>query len=318
MKKIFSSPKKAIIFVVCVVAVLGAISITAVKSTLISKEDAKEAALRDAGLSETEASALRTRLEFEDGRFQYEVDFYSNGVAYEYQIQAKDGDIIARDMEGGANNDVYGQELQQGTSKQSAADEERSVPPQETTEQRSLEDGDASAQSQRAVGASPSAEGNTGAQSQGKSLEEAKAAALTDAGLAEANVTFKKTELDHERGMQVYDIEFYTADAEYDYKINASDGTVVEKSVEAFLRQTHAADGSANADDNYIGVDRAKEIALNHANLKESDVRFAKAKLENDDGSVEYEIEFYFERAEYGYTIDAVSGNIIEYDVDYD
>ena len=52
--------------------------------------------------------------------------------------------------------------------------------------------------------------------------------------------------------------------------------------------------------------------------MNESDVQFAKAKLENDDGGVEYEIEFYSGRTEYDYTIDAVSGNIIEYDVDYD
>ena len=100
MKKLFSTPKKVIILVLCVVVIIAAISVVAVKSTLITSEEAKTVALQDAGLSEAEASALLTRLAFDDGRFQYEVDFYNNGTRYEYLIQAKDGDIIARDIEG--------------------------------------------------------------------------------------------------------------------------------------------------------------------------------------------------------------------------
>ncbi|MDE5933737.1 MAG: PepSY domain-containing protein [Lachnospiraceae bacterium] len=301
MKKLFSTPKKAIILVLCVVVVIAAMSVMAVKSTLITREEAEAVALQDAGLRDADASALRTRLAFDDGRFQYEVDFYNNGTRYEYLIQAKDGDIIARDIEGGANGNDHGPELPQNTGDRSAVDREGSAQQQKAEEERPVE------------------EGNNTVQSEGKSLEEAKAAALQDAGLSESDVTFKKTELDHDHGMQVYDIEFYTSDTEYDYEINASDGAVIEKSVESFRLQENQPDSAVNSsNDNYIGVDRAKEIALNHANLSESDVRFAKAKLENDDGSVEYEIEFYSGRTEYDYTIDAVSGNIIEYDVDYD
>ena len=297
MKKLFSTPKKAIIIVICIVVVIIAATVTAIKSTLITKAEAKITALKDAGLSEAEASALRTRLEFEDGRFQYEVDFYSNGTEYEYLIQAKNGEIIARDIEGdrNRNNDM------QDTGNQFAADENSSVQPRKDVENQ------------------PAANGNSTAQSQEDSLDTAKAAALKDAGLSESDVTFKKTELDHSHGTQVYDIEFYTSDTKYDYEIDASNGTVLEKNIEQFQSRTNPTDSTINNSSNdYIGVDRAKEIALNHAQLSESDVQFAKAKLENDDGEVEYEIEFYSGRTEYDYTIDAVSGNIIEYDVDYD
>ncbi len=297
MKKLFSTPKKAIIIVICIVVVIIAATVTAIKSTLITKAEAKIAALKDAGLSEAEASALRARLEFDDGRFQYEVDFYSNGTEYEYLIQAKNGEIIARDIEGdrNRNNDM------QDTGNQFAADENSSVQPRKDVENQ------------------PAANGNSTAQSQEDSLDTAKAAALKDAGLSESDVTFKKTELDHSHGTQVYDIEFYTSDTKYDYEIDASNGTVLEKNIEQFQIQTNPTDSTINNSSNdYIGVDRAKEIALNHAQLSESDVQFAKAKLENDDGEVEYEIEFYSGRTEYDYTIDAVSGNIIEYDVDYD
>ena len=297
MKKLFSTPKKAIIIVICIVVVIIAATVTAIKSTLITKAEAKIAALKDAGLSEAEASALRARLEFDDGRFQYEVDFYSNGTEYEYLIQAKNGEIIARDIEGdrNRNNDM------QDTGNQFAADENSSVQPRKDVENQ------------------PAANGNSTAQSQEDSLDTAKAAALKDAGLSESDVTFKKTELDHSHGTQVYDIEFYTSDTKYEYEIDASSGTVHEKNIEQFQIQTNPTDSTINSSsNNYIGVDRAKEIALNHAQLNESDVQFAKAKLENDDGGVEYEIEFYSGRTEYDYTIDAVSGNIIEYDVDYD
>lgn len=298
MKKLFSTPKKAIILVICIVVVIIAASVTAFKSTLITNAEAKIVALKDAGLSEAEASALRTRLEFDDGRFQYEVDFYNNGTEYEYLIQAKNGEIIARDIDGTEN----GNKDMQDIGNQFAADGNSSVQPQKDAENQ------------------PAANGNSTAQPQEDSLDEAKAAALKDAGLSESDVTFKKTELDNSHGTQVYDIEFYTSDTKYDYEMDVSNGTVLEKNIEQFQIQANPTTDSAinSSGNDYIGVDRAKEIALNHAQMNESDVQFAKAKLENDDGGVEYEIEFYSGKTEYEYTIDAVSGNIIEYDVDYD
>ena len=41
------------------------------------------------------------------------------------------------------------------------------------------------------------------------------------------------------------------------------------------------------------------------------------AKLERDDGYMVYEIEFYSGGIEYEYTIDAVTGDIIEYDSEH-
>ena len=52
MKKLFSTPKKAIISVLCIVVVIAAVSVMAVRSSLITREEAKAVALRDAGLNE--------------------------------------------------------------------------------------------------------------------------------------------------------------------------------------------------------------------------------------------------------------------------
>ena len=66
-----------------------------------------------------------------------------------------------------------------------------------------------------------------------------------------------------------------------------------------------------------ISVDKAKETATSHAGLKVADVTFSKAKLDNDDGRLEYEIEFFRDGVEYDYTIDAVNGSILECDSEY-
>lgn len=66
----------------------------------------------------------------------------------------------------------------------------------------------------------------------------------------------------------------------------------------------------------YIGVDKAKSIAVSHAGFSVSDVEFSKAKLEKDDGYVVYEIEFYKNNMEYEYKIDAATGTIKEYEVE--
>ncbi|MBO6133828.1 MAG: PepSY domain-containing protein, partial [Lachnospiraceae bacterium] len=59
-------------------------------------------------------------------------------------------------------------------------------------------------------------------------------------------------------------------------------------------------------------------IALQKAGLKEKDVTFSKAKLENDDGKKEYDIEFYRGGYEYEYEIDALTGKITDESIEID
>ena len=81
-------------------------------------------------------------------------------------------------------------------------------------------------------------------------------------------------------------------------------------------QQPPAAPQANTSNTAYISVDEAKNIALGQAGLSASDVNFVKTKLENDDGRAEYEIEFYSGTTEYDYTIDAVTGTVLEYDMD--
>ena len=71
---------------------------------------------------------------------------------------------------------------------------------------------------------------------------------------------------------------------------------------------------TASATKNYIGVERAKAIALRDAGV--SGVTFVKAKLDYDDGVRVYDVEFYKDNVEYDYEIDAVTGQIREKDLD--
>lgn len=64
----------------------------------------------------------------------------------------------------------------------------------------------------------------------------------------------------------------------------------------------------------YIGEDKAKSIALEYAGISEQQTTFIKAYLNYDDGHVVYDVEFYSGSTEYDYEIDAVNGDILEYD----
>ena len=74
--------------------------------------------------------------------------------------------------------------------------------------------------------------------------------------------------------------------------------------------------GSLNtfAANNYIGVEKAKSIALKDAGV--SGATFVKAKLDSEDGVKVYDVEFYKGNVEYDYEIDAITGKILEKDRD--
>lgn len=64
---------------------------------------------------------------------------------------------------------------------------------------------------------------------------------------------------------------------------------------------------------NYIGSEKAQQIALENAGLSADSVTFIRTHLDYDDGRAEYEVEFYQGNVEYDYDIDAVSGTILSY-----
>ena len=59
-------------------------------------------------------------------------------------------------------------------------------------------------------------------------IEQAKEIALNHANLTSAQVSFVKSELDFDDGIQKYDIEFYFNNKEFDYKIDANTGNILK------------------------------------------------------------------------------------------
>ena len=66
----------------------------------IPKTEAKEIALRDAGLSENDVTITKCRIDFDDGVEKYEVEFRTaDGYEYEYEIDVETGKILDKDVE---------------------------------------------------------------------------------------------------------------------------------------------------------------------------------------------------------------------------
>ena len=142
----------------------------------------------------------------------------------------------------------------------------------------------------------------------------AKSVALKHAGLTESAVTFLPIRLDYENGKAVYDVEFYAAQKEYDYEIDALSGEIVSFDQEAERRPAE----SGTASSALIGEERAKSIALSRAGRSESQVTALRVKQERDDGRMIYDVEFRVGRTEYNYEIDASSGEVVSYEIDDD
>ena len=65
----------------------------------ISEAKAKSAALSHAGLDSGSITEYECKLDREDGRMVYEIDFKCNGFEYEYQIDAVSGAIVKQDKD---------------------------------------------------------------------------------------------------------------------------------------------------------------------------------------------------------------------------
>ena len=240
----------------------------------IGIDAAKTIALEAAGVSESAAVFSTAGLDRQNGTDYYAVDFTANGRTYAYDIDAVTGVIID-------------------------SSEDQSQPAQAT-------DGGASAD-----GANSSA--NTSQSTDGSAAiteDQAREIALADAGLTAEEVTFLKTKLDRDDGRLVYDVEFYTADyTEYDYEIDAADGTILSSDFDA-EGYTAPAD-SATA----ITADQAKEIALAEVPGATVDDIY-EFELDRDDGRLEYEGAIWYDGTEYEFTIDGYSGAIRSWEAD--
>ena len=70
--------------------------------------------------------------------------------------------------------------------------------------------------------------GAAGSQGSDIGLEQAKIIALNHAGCSASDVQFSKAKMEKEHGSIVYEVEFYKDGMEYEYKIDAATGDILE------------------------------------------------------------------------------------------
>ena len=138
-----------------------------------------------------------------------------------------------------------------------------------------------------------------------------------------------------------YEVELQTAWGEFEYLVDAYTGKVLsgqkdllaaisasnettkpsgQKPASASNETTKPSDQkpapSGTVQD--IGYAKAKSIALNHAGLRENQAYDMDIELDDEDGTLVYEIEFKSGNMEYDYEIDAASGAILKHETELD
>ena len=69
----------------------------------------------------------------------------------------------------------------------------------------------------------------------------------------------------------------------------------------------------------FVALDKAKQIALRDAGLDEAmqEIVFTREELSRNSGKPNYVLEFYTDRCAYSYKVDAVSGDILEKNIEW-
>ena len=203
-----------------------------VTTDFISLEEAKEIALKDAGLNEATQKIVFTREELNrnSGKPCYILEFYTAKKQYSYKVDAKNGNIM----------EAYHFIL----------------------------------------------------------LADAKKIALDDAGVSEKVTFTEETLVAGGIKSPYYYFAFESASARWTYKIDAILGVIMDKTCDKIIPPAPE----------FIGLEKAKQIALEDAGLDETaqKIVFTREELSRNQGKPCYILEFYTDKCAYSYKVDAV------------
>ena len=140
-------------------------------------------------------------------------------------------------------------------------------------------------------------------------LADAKKIALDDAGV-NVKVVFTTEEL-VAGGIKspYYYFVFESDSARWTYKIDAVLGVIMDKTCDKIIPLAPE----------FIGLEKAKQIALEDAGLDEAaqKIVFTREELSRNSGKPCYILEFYTAKKQYSYKVDAVSGDILEKNIEW-
>ena len=134
-------------------------------------------------------------------------------------------------------------------------------------------------------------------------LADAKKIALDDAGVSEKVTFTEETLVAGGIKSPYYYFAFESASARWTYKIDAVLGVIMDKTCDKIIPPAPE----------FIGLEKAKQIALEDAGLDETaqKIVFTREELSRNSGKPCYILEFYTDKCAYSYKVDAVSGGII-------
>ena len=144
------------------------------------------------------------------------------------------------------------------------------------------------------------------------------AAAFGKASTAKMAYSAVDPELDESPAHYEVEITSQTGE-EFEYKIDAYTGAILESKREAADgTEVPVVQPSKPAASGDIGYAKAKSVALNHAGVSENKAYDMEIELDDEDGTLVYEVEFKSGNMEYSYEINAATGAILKHEAELD
>ena len=237
-------------------------------SKYITERQAQLEALTNSGVAEADTSGMTVKLDKDDGRVVYDVEFRSGNTEYDYEIDAVSGDIIKSEKEtkpaatpsnSGTSNSgsTQTQYIGENSAKQKAFShagvsssnasnvvvkldkdngkvvydvEFRSGNTKYDYEIDAVSGDIIKSEKETKPAAAPSNSGTSNSSTQTQYIGEnsAKQKAFSHAGVSSSNASNVVVKLDRDDGRTVYEIEFRSGIYEYDYEIDAANGNILK------------------------------------------------------------------------------------------
>ena len=145
-------------------------------------------------------------------------------------------------------------------------------------------------------------------------------AAAAFAKASTAKMAYSEVDPELDESLAHYEVEIRSQSGEeFEYKIDAYTGAILESKREAAdgteMPMVQPSNPAASGD---IGHAKAKSIALNHAGVSKSKAYDMEIELDDEDGTLVYEVEFKFGGMEYSYEINAATGAILKHEAELD
>ena len=250
-------------------------------SNFLSEDEIRAIVFNHAGVNANDVREFEIELDDEHGIWVYEVEFKAGNIEYDYVVNAVTGEIIKSETE---------------------VDDDPTAAPGTPR---------------------PTAQPTQQPGSEFLSEDEIRAIVFNHAGVNANDVREFEIELDDEHGIWVYEVEFKAGNIEYDYVVNAVTGEIIKSETEVDDDPTAApgtprptAQPTQQPGSELLSEDEIRAIVFSHAGVNANDVREFEIELDDEDGIWVYEVEFESGRHEYSYEVNALTGEIIDYEID--